>query len=163
MSVTPSVGISFHELVLQEEYLMSLRPILMYASTKRPTSCRSQDIFEKAVQDPFGWSSEDSPPSFSGFNGFSKSDSFNGFDRWCMGGNNGSDSSTSSTKDGNGVPKSSQSPPRSNSIPTHLFGLERYVSSGLDELSARDCAPLGKQRKKSFIEMSLASSFSRDE
>ncbi|GAV55518.1 hypothetical protein ZYGR_0AV01500 [Zygosaccharomyces rouxii] len=142
---------------------MSLRSIYMYASTQRQRSSTSQGIFERAVQDPFGWSGEDSPPSYGGLNYYSKSDSFNGFDNWCMGGNKGSSSSISSLKDSNGVPKSSPSPPRSNSIPTHLFGVERYVSSGLDELSARDCEPLGKERKKSFIEMSLARSFSRDE
>lgn len=142
---------------------MSLRSVYMYAKPQQQPASTSQGIFERAVQDPFGWSGEGSPPPYGGLNYYNKSDSFNGFDRWCMGGNKDSSSSVSSMKDSSGESKSSPSPARSNSIPTHLFGVERYVSSGLDELSSRDSEPLKKDRKKSFIEMSLARSFSRDE
>lgn len=139
---------------VQEEVIMSLRPLYMCARTQRQPSRSSQGIFERAVQDPFGWSGEDALPVGGGMDRFNKSESFNGFDsRW-----------GESLKTSNGLPKSPPStPPRSNSIPSHLYGLERYVSSGLDELSATECEPMGRERKKSFIEMSLARSFSREE
>ncbi|AQZ13112.1 MBR1 (YKL093W) and ISF1 (YMR081C) [Zygosaccharomyces parabailii] len=51
------------------------------------------------------------------------------------------------------------------SIPSHLYGLERYVSRGLDKLSSsaveKDPSPGLQGRRKSFIEMSLSRSFSR--
>lgn len=135
---------------------MSLRPLCMYARSQRQPNRPSQGIFERAVQDPFRWSGEEPLPIGGGgrIDYFNKSESFNGFDNsWAK-----------SFEMDNRLPKSSPpTPPGSSSIPSHLYGLERYVSSGLDELSATECEPIGRERKKSFIEMSLARSFSRDE